>query len=51
MKQILDAVVEVGFDKQPFLNYMKIKSVEKMLKSDLPKAMNAIDLKRKQGKK
>lgn len=47
VKKLLDDVVEVGFDKQMFLDYMKIESIEKMVKADLPKAQEAIALKRK----
>lgn len=46
-KQILDAVVEVGIDKQMFLDYMKIETLKKMPKAEFQKAMNAIDAARK----
>lgn len=47
VKQLLDDVVEVGLDKQMFLDYMKIESLEKMPKADLAKAQEAIALKKK----
>ena len=47
-KQILDEVVDLGIDKDTFLAYMKIESIEKMLKSDFKKAVTAIAAKRKQ---
>jgi len=47
VKKLLDDVVEVGLDKQMFLGYLKIESLEKMPKTELKKAQEAIALKRK----
>lgn len=46
-KQILDAVVEVGFDRSMFLDYMKVESIEKISKADFQRAWTAILIKRK----
>lgn len=50
--QILDSINELGTPLNQFLAYMKIERVEDMLKSDFPKAMAAIEAKRRKvGKK
>lgn len=50
--QILDSINELGAPLNQFLAYMKIERVEDMLKSDFPKAMAAIEAKRRKvGKK
>lgn len=50
--QILDSINELGAPLNQFLAYMEIERVEDMLKSDFPKAMAAIEAKRRKvGKK
>ena len=48
---ILDNIADLNADLGVFLKYMKLEKLEDMLKSDFPKAMAAIDAKRKKAKK
>jgi len=50
IKQILDLATEAGADRALFLTYMQAESVEKILKADFKKAINALELKKKQVK-
>ena len=47
VKKLLNDVVTVGLDKDMFLGYMKIESLEKMPKTELKKAQAAIEAKAK----
>ena len=50
IKQIMDLATETGADRGLFLTYMQAESVEKILKADFKKAINALELKKKQVK-
>jgi hypothetical protein len=47
INQILDAIAELSADLPKFLAYLKLDKLENMLKSDYPKAIAAIEAKRK----
>ncbi len=47
INQILDAIAELNADLPKFLAYLKLDKLENMLKSDYPKAIAAIEAKRK----
>lgn len=49
--QIIDHLADLEADINQFLKYMKIDSLDKMTKADYPKALAAIEAKRKQGKR
>lgn len=51
IKQILDAILKLGIDKDLFLSYMEIEKLEEMPKADYKKAMAAIEAKKNQVKK
>ena len=50
INQILDCIAELEADLRQFLKYMKLEKLEDMTKADFPKAMAAIEAKRKQPK-
>jgi hypothetical protein len=49
--QILDYINELSINEKAFFAYLKIESLDKMTKIDFPKAISALEAKRKQGKK
>ena len=49
--QIVDYIDDMKADLSKFLAYMKLEKLEDMKKSDFPKAINALEAKRKKVQK